>query len=441
MTQRTLYLAIVGTFLCTLFGSLAVAEDANDAVPRALFNYVDREEKVFEWKLNESRDVLQGTIYDMTLTSQQWQGIVWKHALTVCEPKEVRYPKHVLLFVTGGSNGNRPGQGDLQRGLALANLCGARVATIHQVPNQPLFEGRKEDDLITDTWLKYLETGDENWPLLFPMVKTAVKSMDAIEDLAKSEWNTSIEGFVITGASKRGWTSWLTAVADERIIATAPMVIDVLNFRPQMQHQLSAWGKYSEQIVDYTSKGLIKEGDESPRDEHLRRMMDPYTYRKQLDLPKLLVNGTNDRYWVADAMSLYWEDLVGPKNVLQIPNAGHGLDGGHELTLSTVAVFFQHAATKTPLPQVTWDDSNALDSLEFKVSATRKPASAHLWIAHSGSLDFREAAWKSQTLDGSSSSYQCNVPRPQEGHVAYYCELKYEQGGIPFSLCTVIHCE
>ncbi len=441
MPQKTLYLAIVCTCLCSPIGSLALAEEANDAVPRALFNYVEREEKVFEWKLNSSHDVSQGTVYDMTLTSQQWQGIVWKHALIVCEPKELRHPNHVLLFVTGGSNGNRPGLGDMQRAIALAQLCGARVATIHQVPNQPLFDGRKEDDLITDTWLKYLETGDENWPLLFPMVKSAVKAMDAVEELAKAEWKTPIEGFVITGASKRGWTSWLTAVADKRVIATAPMVIDVLNFRPQMKHQLDAWGKYSEQIVDYTSKGLIKEGDESPRDEHLRRMMDPYTYRKQLGLPKLLINGTNDRYWVADAMSLYWDDLVGSKNVLQIPNAGHGLDGGHELTLSTIAAFFQHAATKTPMPALNWEHTNSGGDLSLNVTSSVEPKTAKLWVAHSDTRDFRDSSWKSEEVNGTAGAYVGSLTKPHEGHVAYYCELQFESHGIPYSLCTVIRCE
>lgn len=435
-----LLLSLVLGFNAPVCAQLANATIADD-IPSALFKYVEREEKVFQWNLNSKQTSELGVVYDVTLTSQQWQEIVWKHALRVYEPKQLRHPEHVLLFVTGGSNGGSPGQGDVQRGMILAKLCGARVATIHQVPNQPLFDGRKEDDLITDTWLKYLKTGDENWPLLFPMVKSAVKAMDAIEELAEAEWKAPVEGFVITGASKRGWTSWLTAVADKRVIATAPMVIDVLNFRPQMKHQLEAWGKYSEQIIDYTSKGLIKEGDESPRDAHLRRMMDPYTYRKQLTLPKLLVNGTNDRYWVADAMSLYWDDLVGSKNVLQIPNAGHGLDGGHELTLSTIAAFFHHAATKTPMPTLEWEHSNSGDDYSLTVTSTKKPQAANLWVAHSETRDFRDSKWNSQRLETSTQSYVGSITKPQDGHIAYYCELQFDAQGIPFSLCTVIRCE
>ena len=441
MIRRNFCLLAVSAILCGLPDVRLTAREPDGDVPQALFNYVQREEKVFQWQLNGRQASEVGVVYDLSLTSQQWQGIVWKHALQVYEPAELRHPGHVLLFVTGGGTGGRPGPGDIQRGLILAKLCGARVATIHQVPNQPLFDGRKEDDLITDTWLKYLETGDETWPLLFPMVKSAVKAMDALEELAAAEWKTPIEGFVITGASKRGWTSWLTAVADKRIIATAPMVIDVLNFRPQMKHQLDSWGKYSEQINDYTSKGLVKEGDETPRDTQLRLMMDPYTYRKQLTLPKLLVNGTNDRYWVEDAMSLYWDDLVGPKYVLQVPNAGHGLDGGHELALSTIAAFFHHAATKTPLPALQWEHAKSADGFALTVNSNVAPKSAYLWMAHSETKDFRDSKWQSQQLVAGSNSFVGSVPKPEQGNVAYYSELRFDYHGLPYSLCTVIRVE
>lgn len=407
-------------------------------LPTALKDYVERPEPSYEWKLLSKQKSFAGTVYELRFTSQQWQGITWSHALQVYEPAEVRHPGHVLLFVTGGSNGRRPGQGDVLQGMLLAKMCGARVATIHQVPNQPLFDGRKEDDLITETWLRYLQTGDETWPLLFPMVKSAVKAMDAVESLAAAEWKTPVEGFVITGASKRGWTSWLTPVVDERVVATAPIVIDVLNFRPQMQHQLESWGKYSEQIVDYTSKGLVKQEDEAPREARLRQMVDPYTYRQVLSLPKLLVNGTNDRYWVVDAMSLYWNDLVGPKYVLQVPNAGHNLEGGRQLAMSTIAAFFQHAAMKRPLPELRWEYGNGANELTLNLRASVPATGARLWRANSLTKDFRESKWESQPLAREGDDYVGALAKPDKGHVAYYGELEFDLAGLPYSLCTVV---
>ena len=432
---------MIGLALVLVFGYGAARGGILEEVPPELAEYVARPEPDFAWKLNGTHPSSAGTLYDVELVSQKWQGIVWKHFLHIHEPKHIRHPRHVLLFISGGRNGRQPGTESIEMGLRLAELAGARVATLYQVPNQPLLGGRREDDLITETWLRYLDTGDANWPLLFPMVKSAVKAMDAIQEIAKTQWTEPVAGFVITGGSKRGWTSWLSAVVDKRIVATAPIVIDTLNFRGQMRHQIATWGRYSEQIRDYTSKGLIKEGDETPREAHLRRMMDPYTYRQQLTLPKLLINATNDRYWVVDAMNYYWDDLVGPKYVFYVPNAGHSLSGGRQRAFSTLAAFFQHIATGSSLPKLQWKHSDSADGFRLMMRSSRSPSAARLWTAYSSSKDFREANWRSQPLEPVDGQMVAEVAKPASGYVAFFGELQFDLAGLPYWLSTQIRRE
>src|SRR5690606_4503024 len=134
-------------------------------------------------------------------TSQVWQDITWKHSLTVYEPANLAIDDHAILFISGGSGDGQPRIDEHLLAISIANLAGGRVAMLKHVPNQPLLDGRKEDDLISESWLRYLETGDENWPLLFPMVKSAVKAMDAVNELSLQEkWPQPIEKFVVTGA-------------------------------------------------------------------------------------------------------------------------------------------------------------------------------------------------------------------------------------------------
>src|SRR5207237_8100873 len=106
------------------------------------------------------------------------------------------------------------------------------------VPNQPLtFHGdgkpRSEDDLIAYCQIKYLDTGDPTWLPRLPMVKSAVRAMDAVTEFLASEQGgkTAVKRFVVSGGSKRGWTTWLTGAVDPRVVAIIPVVIDVVNCR------------------------------------------------------------------------------------------------------------------------------------------------------------------------------------------------------------------
>ena len=416
----------------------AQAQPAPVASP--LQDYLNIPDKVFGWKLNEKIDNPLGKIYDIELTSQAWMDMTWKHVMMVYEPTELKHKDHVLLFITGGGHLNKPNEGDRVMGLMLARLCGARVAMLHQVPNQPLLGGRNEDDLITDTFLFQLATGDKRWPLLFPMVKSAVRAMDAVEQLAIKEWGSSVKGFVVTGASKRGWTTWLTGASDKRVIGIAPIVIDTLNFPKQMEYQLETWGRYSEQIEDYERKGLIKHLKDDP-DFPLWRWVDPWFYRAHLTLPKLIINGTNDRYWTVDALNLYWDDLSGVKYIRYVPNAGHNLQGGREGALTTLAVFFQHVVEGKPGPSVEWKHETVGDSLQLTIQSNITPTAVRLWTASSATKDFRESKWSSQPIKSSNGSYTASVPKPTEGHVALYGEIQFNAYGQEYSVTTQIRRE
>ena len=409
--------------------------------PTALQQYVQTADDSYGWKIRGRQSQNGCTLLDVALTSQTWQGIAWRHTLSLFVPDNVRHKQTVLLYITGGSIGSQPSAGDLAMGVRLAKLAQTPCAFLHQVPNQPLLGDRTEDDLISETFLRYLKSKDKTWPLLFPMVKSAVRAMDAVGEIAEQKYETRIERFVVAGGSKRGWTTWLTAVADPRVAGIAPIVIDTLNMRKQMAHQLDSWGEYSEQIADYTSKGLVEVMQRHP-EIPLWRWVDPYTYRAQLKLPKLLIVGTNDRYWVLDALNLYWNDLVGPKHVLYVPNAGHGLGKGKQAALTTLAVFTQHVALGQPLPKLTWKHDDDGRRLRLTVRSNSTPQAMRLWSAKADTKDFRSSQWTaSQMTATSDGAYVALVDRPKSGHVAFYAEATYEYGPISYGLSTQLRDE
>jgi len=405
-----------------------------------VLDYVKKPDAAFSWKINSKTVQADGTIYDLHLVSQVWQGITWEHQLQVYLPKDVKPTATMFLWNQGGKA--RPES--IAFGMDLARKMKAPVAFLFGIPNQPLFGGKTEDALIAETFVRYLETKDDSWPLLFPMVKSLVRAMDALQAFARQEWNIEVTHFVVSGGSKRGWTTWLTAVADARVKALAPCVIDALNMQAQLPHQFKSYGAYSEMIADYTRRGLVPMPN-TPEAKKLWAMVDPWRYRARLRQPKMIINGTNDPYWSQDALNLYWDDLQGDKWVLYVPNAGHNLAQKHDgptilpdmtRARNTLAAFARHQIYDLPMPKVTWRHEGANSKMQLKVQAEPAPRTARLWSALAPTRDFREAKWSSRPLESNAKAFSAEMVTPAMGYVVFFAELEYEMDGLPYFLST-----
>jgi len=408
-----------------------------------LQEYVRKPEAQFEWKLKNKIDSEQSgdRIYDLHFVSQIWQENKWQHQLQVYRPLGVAPNSTMFLWVTGGSA--RPDY--VWLGMELARKIRAPVAFLYHIPNQPLLDSNlREDDLIAETFVRYLNTKDENWPLLFPMVKSVVKAMDVLQAFGKKEWRAPIDKFIVAGASKRGWTTWLTAAVDPRVRAIAPVVIDTLNMREQMPRQLQAFGAYSSRLAPYSRRGLLPI-PETPEGQRLLSMVDPWAYRERLTMPKLIINGTNDFYWATDALNLYWNGILADKWVLYVPNAGHNLrrqdrpqpDQLNDL-IDGLAAFSRHQISGTPMPNLSWKHESVNGKLRLTIAATPELTGARLWIAQTPTTDFRTAKWSEQEVSLSNGKIVGEVTPPDKGHLAFFGEVDYEIDGLRYHLSTQV---
>jgi len=422
-----------------LAAGLCVVALACAAPARAdLLDYVKKADDAFSWKVKERNDVNGSRIYEIDLVSQKWHDIAWDHQLVVYLPRDMKPGPTLVLMNTGGA----PKPDSHLLGLALARQCQAPVAILFGVPKQPLFDNKSEDALIAETFVRYLKDHDDSWALLFPMVKSVVKAMDALQAFSKEEWKEPLKDFIITGGSKRGWTSWLTAATgDPRVKAIAPMVIDVLNMVEQMKHQQHDFGKPSDMIHDYVERGLVPLPD-SNEARRLWRMVDPYSYREKLTLPKLIILGNNDPYWTTDALNLYWDGLKGDKWVTYVPNAGHDLkqDKKPDRTraLSALGAFSRHLIADKPMPKLAWKHDDDNGKLRLTVEALPAPKAAQLWVATAPTRDFRMAKWESQKAAVGKDKVTGEVEPPRGGCLAFYGDLEYQIDGLTYHLSTQI---
>lgn len=411
---------------------------------QALQDYVTKKDASYKWVKRSERQLGGVTVTELILTSQTWRNIPWKHQLLVLKPKEVQHEKQALLLVSGGDwsadleQPPKEGENNLPGEVLIltqaVNQMKSPVAVLNHVPHQPIFDGMVEDQIIAYTFDQFLKTNDPEWPLLLPMVKSAVRAMDAVQEFAKQEWSLNVEGFTVTGASKRGWTTWLTGAVDPRANAIAPMVIDTLNIDKQMQHQLATWGEYSVQIEDYTKRG-IQGKNQTPEGKALSQIVDPYTYLKDLQEPKLLIMGTNDEYWCLDALSNYWDDLSGEKRILYVPNKGHDV-GDLRRVVGTVSAFHKQACGQLKMPNLRWKLNEAEGKLTLTVDSDQTPKEVSAWISHSDTKDFRKVVWESTAAESHGGSYQHVLDVPTNGYAAMFGEAVFEHNGQAYFLST-----
>lgn len=392
-----------------------------------LKGYIARPEPVYKWEKRGEKKLAGGVIYDLWLVSQTWHEHVWEHRLQLFVPAKVTSPDFCTLLNTGGG-GN---VSEELIGMSAANSTGNVFAILYHIPKQPLYGGLTEDALIVYTWQKFLETGDDTWPLHFPMAKAVIKAMDALQ-----AFRPELRRFLITGASKRGWTTWLVGASeDKRVAGIAPMVIDILNVPKQIPHQLEMYGKPSEQVADYTAVGFDKLLL-APRGKDLMKLEDPISYRDQLTLPKLLLLGTNDRYWSQDALNLYWDDLKGSKWVLYLPNSGHGMEDRGRL-LTTLSAFARTLAAKKKWPTPRWKWTATKRTAELLIESDAPLTSARIFRCTSATTDFRDSKWTSEEITAAGRQARGRYQAPETGFAACYGELTYElEPGKPFTLAT-----
>ena len=424
-----------------------------------LQEFLARPENVYQWQCL-SRHKLQNTGVEevqLELTSQTWRegqseqvnhGI-WQHRLTLYFP-ESRSNKPCLLMINGGYRHDPAMEATPSSqidGAYLCQLTNAPVAILKDVPNQPLCfasgKPRNEDDLVAWSWQQFLADPQAHrfYPLQWPMVKSVVKAMDAITEFTDSE-SSPTEAFILSGASKRGWTSWLTAATDFRVAAVIPIVIDVLNVRANIHHHHNVYNGWASAISDYSDPDHnVLESLDTEAMQALLQQVDPLSYMDQLQLPKYIINASSDEFFPPDSARFYYQQLPAPKWLRYLPNSSHYI--GRETNVNTTdlmaSAFGAFSSEQSLLPDMAWQ---ILDSGGVELKVSQKPDQARVWLCHNPKQrDFRKETllannirYESYPLEPDSQTpwTYCFTPETsQQGWTAFFIEASFSNPPYP----------
>ena len=433
------------------------------------------------------------TGYYLNMTSQQWltpeafsntseSGSIWYHMLVVIVPDNVDYTRNATLYITGGSTPNVDGSGlpdakneDIRVASTLAMNSNVITGALFQIPNEhttfagdPLQKSRTEDGIIAYTWDHFLnDPSQPEWLLRFPMVKASLRAMDAIKEFVifkRPELATSLDYFVVAGASKRGWTTWdVGAVDSGRVMGIVPIVLDAINFVQVMHHQYQSYGGWSWALQDYLDMNIMTRLD-TPNMKLLAENVDPFYYRNRLTMPKLVVNAVLDEFQQPDDTHYWWADMPEPKHFIMTPNAEHSEATGIFEIVPAIASWVKSHLDSEQLPEFTWDINQTTGEIVATLNHVGIVKQARVWYAYSCGnnpdgkkrRDFRcinldspcacgftndgkcintKSFWTPKKLEetkvNGKRTYSAKLDAPEDGRwIAYFIDIVYAKGPV-----------
>ena len=448
--MRTITGLATALFVCAVLPIIVSANPKN-----ALDAYVANQDPAFAWNVDHS---IAGPGYHgavLTMTSQTWLDAskvdkpVWKHWLTVIVPDDVKFTK-AFLYITGGDNTDPAPKTVPARFAKMAVETHSVVAELDDVPNQPLRfaeqpdRPRVEDEIIAYQQAKFTKDHNPIDLVRLPMVKSGTAAMTAVQQylLSDAGGELKVDGFVVSGGSKRAWTTWLVGATDRRVVAIVPIVINVLDVDATTRHHWEAMGYFSPALKDYVENGLIPGAIGSPGLAAVNRIEDPLNYRDRpsMRMPKFVINAVGDEYFPPDNTQFGYHLLPQTKRLRMIPNSKHST-GGTDIQESITA-FYDTVLNHRPIPDYAWTvRKDGAIVVRSKVS----PSEVKLWQAtNPKARDFRVdtigKAFTSTTLaQRQDGTWVGEVGKPASGWTAYFVELTYPSGdAYPLKFTTEV---
>ena len=414
--------------------------------------YVETADDAFRYEIRETIKGESWTEYRVYMVSGSWltpeevDETEWWHWLTMVVPDELLETESLML-IGGGWRGDTIPVAANEDMIQAALATGSVVSHISNIPFQPLdykgdtVGGVFEDDLIAFAWLQFLEGGAteslQYWLPRFPMTRAVVRAMDVVQEIC-AERDKEVKEFFVAGASKRGWTTWDVAAADERVVGISPVVIDLLNIVPSFQHHWQCYGEWAPAIDPYVNLGIMNR-IETEEFMAMLKLIEPYEFLERLTMPKLLINATSDEFFVTDSWKFYWDDLLGENYLQYVPNVGHSLHGSY--LPENLVSFYRYTITGTEIPHFNWHIENDTIYAEVDPDSNYRIS---LWEAvNPDGRDFKryvvgDDAWLMDpveiTMDG---YYAIPITGPESGYKGALLEVVFNPDSeLPLTLTS-----
>merc|ERR1719456_274898 len=184
--------------------------------------------------------------------------------------------------------------------------------------------------------------------------------MRAVQEYASQNDLGNIDGWLVSGASKRGWTTWLVGAVNcptcPKIEGIAPIVPIVPNLREGLHHMMQAYGGWTFAFSDYMEANNLTKYLDDPRFENLLKLIDPINYVQRLEkLPKFVLVSSDDEFMMMEWTRNWYDKFTGEKHLMIANNAEHSMATGIVELLQSLGNFANSLFLNGTRPTFDWD--------------------------------------------------------------------------------------
>ena len=433
MKLRTLFIVIPFVLAYSMINFIFLSKEEEYT---SMSDYIESTKNEFSYDIQEVIYEENWTGYHIKMISGEWldskkvDQVEWWHYVDIIIPKQTTSSTGIM-FIDGGEKSDDYFRLDAQS-IQNAIKTEAVIVNVSNIPFQPLNflsseqDSFEEDDLIAFAWNKFLKQGakqkDVEWLPRFPMTRAIVRAMDLAQEIVLQN-DIVVKDFVVSGASKRGWTAWTTAAVDSRVKAVVPMVIDMLNLVPSFENHYRSYGEFSPAIQEYVNYN-IQDWLGTEEFKVLMSYIEPFSFVDKFTMPKYIINAGSDEFFSTDSWRFYYDKLPGEKIIRYVPNKNHSLDGRY-LTEDLVSYFYR-VINDIEIPSLSWNlsDNKLIAELDYDGEYD-----VSVWTAkNDNGRDFRlweeGELWEETSIGKlANNKYELNVSSNLKGYKATMIEF------------------
>ena len=447
MKLRTLFIVIPFVLAYSMLNFIFLSTEEEYT---SMSDYIESTKNEFSYDIQEVIYEEDWTGYHIKMISGEWldskkvDQVEWWHYVDIIIPKQTTSSTGIM-FIDGGEKSDDYFRLDAQS-IGNAIKTESVIVNVSNIPFQPLNflsseqDSFEEDDLIAFAWNKFLKQGakqkDVEWLPRFPMTRAIVRAMDLAQEIVLQN-DILVKDFVVSGASKRGWTAWTTAAVDSRVKAVVPMVIDMLNLVPSFENHYRSYGEFSPAIQEYVNYN-IQDWLGTEEFKVLMSYIEPFSFIDKFTMPKYIINAGSDEFFSTDSWRFYYDKLPGEKIIRYVPNKNHSLDGRY-LTEDLVSYFYR-VINDIEMPSLSWNlsDNKLIAELDYDGEYD-----VSVWTAkNDNGRDFRlweeGELWEETSIGKlANNKYELNVNYNFKGYKATMIEFTIDpESEFPLIIST-----